>query len=141
MRATLNWLGRSSFVLGAGGYIGVHAAATAHPAPGWNVLLYVLMGAGAILAVVTESSIRQRRPTLHMGHRGGAAGIWFEPSAKPLPVRRRSLRRRTELLVHDWHRFHSSSALSQDDLEQVNQLMDESEAAGEDRDAVCGGRL
>jgi hypothetical protein len=83
VRGILNKLGRTAFVLGVGSYIAIHAVAKAHPAPGWNVLLYVLMGVGATLVIITEGSIRDRRPTLHIGVHAGVLGAWVRPPARP----------------------------------------------------------
>ena len=86
-----NRVARTLLGLDAGAYIGIHAVARAHPAPGWNVGLLVVGGALIVCLLVTEPALRARRPTLHLGRLPDARGIsiWPEPPAISAFAKRR----------------------------------------------------
>src|SRR5450755_4141301 len=104
----LNRLAKAVLSVAIAAYVGIHAVALAHPAPGWNIGIFVAGGVAIILLLVSESALRDRRPTLRTGRREGRAGVWIEPAAKPIVFERKhkaSLRKETLALVADIHAY------------------------------------
>ncbi len=52
----------------------------------WLVLTWIVLGMCVALVLLAETTLRERRPTLHMGPRNGGHGvlIWYEPAERPL---------------------------------------------------------
>lgn len=132
----INRFARGVFVLSAGAYVGVHGVAHSHPAPGWNWIINGALVLSVAVILLTTAWIRDRRPTVRVGARGGAYGIWVERPVQPLGWKRQ-LRRRTMDLVLDIHKTQGwrSNFSHPDDLDAVNKAMREAKAASADIDA------
>jgi hypothetical protein len=104
----LNKLARAVLPIAPTAYVGIHSVAHAHPAPGWNVGLLIIGALSIVVLVLTESFLRERRPTLHIGRLAGGARIWVEAPRKGVGAkwlanrqRRRNILDATEPEVSD----------------------------------------
>ena len=98
-----------------------------HPAPGWDTAFKIAAIASLVVMALTTERLRERRRTLHVGYHEGSPAIWVERPARPLGRPRRSLKKRTEVLVHDIDRqaswYHDRTP--QEDFDEVNKLKKE----------------
>lgn len=59
----------------------------------WLVLTWAALAVCLVLWALTESELRERRPTLRIGRRDGLRGVWVQPPFKPIFVGRRERKR------------------------------------------------